>query len=264
MFKLFKNICFDHGGLFFVALFLIGFSQSVLADEKPITVGFSYSKAPFVFASTPFKDADYSTQSGRNGIEIDIIREALAVTGRRFEVKYMTYNRLSAQLKAKRISVVATVRPEVEGAFYSDTFVYFKNAVITHAGFARDLMKIEDLSSVTSLAWQGARFDLGDSFKNAVDASSMYQEIPDQKKQVALFLSRRVDAIVIDEHIFLYWARVIEKKGRADFKFHNVFPERTNFVAGFLDEKLRDDFNKGLRSIKANGVYDRIYQSYIK
>jgi len=192
------------------------------------------------------------------------MREALAVTGRRFDVEYMTYNRLSAQVRAKRIQAVGTVRPEVEDAFYSDTFVFFKNSVITHTDFARDLKKIEDLSSVTSVAWQGARLDLGDAFKNAVNASSNYQEIPDQKKQVALFLSRRVDAIVIDEHIFLYWARVIESKGREDFKFHNIFAERTNFVAGFLDEKLRDDFNVGLNTIKANGVYDQIYKSYIK
>jgi polar amino acid transport system substrate-binding protein len=259
-----KMIRLGFNALMLMIVVFSGFSLSAVADDKVIKVGFSYSKAPFVFASPPFTKVDYTTDAGERGIEIDIMREALAFSHRELQPEYMTYNRLSAQLRSKKITAVATVRPEVKDAFYSDTFVYFKNAVITHPDFPRDLISIEDMASVSSVAWQGARLDLGKKFSQAVNLSQQYEEIADQKKQVALFLAHRVDAIVIDENIFLYWAKIIANKKRSDFKFHELFPDRTNFVVGFTDEKLRDDFNLGLRTLKANGTYDKIYRSYLE
>jgi len=228
---------------------------ATLARAEKLTVGFGFAKPPFVFAKTP-KDQD-----DLRGIELEIMRQALAERGHSFDVRYMTYNRLSLSLKTGKIDAAATVRPELEGVYYSDNFVYFHNVAITRKSDNIRLDRLSDLKTRKIIAWQGATKDLGASFNEVANLAPLYRELADQGKQVKLFLRGRVNTIVIDRNIFSYWAKNYGEAPQR-YMYHPLFGGRTNFAVGFIKKSWRDDFNWGLRILKKSGRYDALYTKY--
>lgn len=79
-----------------------------------------------------------------------------------------------------------------------------------------------------------------------------------------MFWLGRVDAIVIDRAIFAWYKR--ELSGTMDVEdelvYHNIFHSGTWFNAAFADRTQRDQFNAALRSMKADGSYQRILDKY--
>ncbi len=247
-----------------VVLLLVGIlmswaSASMAAD--PLTVGFSYSKPPYVYATEPFKPSDYDVTGDRPGVEFDIVRAALAARSLTFTPQFMSSDQLNQHLQDGRIDAVATVRPEVPTAFYSDNFVRFRNYAITRKDFGRPIKDIRDLAGTSTVAWQGAHFDLGKDFEAATKTTDLYREFVDQQTQVLGFLKKRANVIVIDNLIFRHWAQTLGSDPDS-FVFHDIFPEHTTFVVGFTSERMRDEFNLGLREIKRSGVYADIYRKY--
>lgn len=239
---------------FFVFSFsLILLSSSAFAKE--LIVGFSYAKPPYVLAQSTMQVGE------TRGIELEIMRKALAVSGHTFKPRYFAYNNLHNVLKAGKVDAVATVRPEQKGQFYSENFVYFHNFAITKKPDQHLIVDVESLSSRTIAAWQGAKKDLGVAFEQAVQASPIYKEIGDQQQQVLLFLHGRVDTLVIDGAIFKYWAKMLGHKSD-DYTFHDIFGGKTNFVAAFAEKAIRDDFNKGLQALKTDHSYHQIFKKY--
>jgi len=244
---------YDIFGVIFFSLFTIIFTTTVQAKE--LVVGFSYAKPPYVFAQTPMQTGEV------RGIELDIMRAALAKKGHSFRPRYFSYNRLGDALKAGRVDVIATVRPELDGPFYSEEFVYFHNFAISRLGSSPVIADINSLSSRSIVAWQGATKDLGVDYEKAVQHSSLYKEIGDQQQQVVLFLLNRVNTIVIDGAIFKYWASILGHDSKT-FEFKSIFGGKTSFVAGFNDEQIRDDFNAALLEMKKDGSYQKVYDKY--
>lgn len=237
--------------LLFIGLLLV--PASVYADQ--LTVGFSYAKPPFVFAE---KSGDTSVT---NGIELDIMRQALAVKGHTFKPRYISYKRLAYELGTKRIDAAATIQPENKEFFYSDQYVYFHNFAISKRPSKLAIRSLSDLTGKRLAAWQGAAHDLGPDFEAVTKKATLYREFASQKQQVFLFLKDRLNVLIIDGNIFKYWAGV-HGVDVADFEFNPIFGDRTTFTVGFSSKRLRDDFNEGLRAIRKTGAYDEIYQRY--
>ena len=68
--------------------------------------------------------------------------------------------------------------------------------------------------------------------------------------------------------IFNYWKNQAETEGRLlrknklkSLKFHTIFDASPRNVK-FLERNTRDDFNDGLRLIKASGLYQAIIKKY--
>jgi len=238
-----------------IAMVLLGLLGAT-AQADGLTVGFAIAKPPFVFAETA-NDTDVV-----NGIELDLMREALAVKGHTFVPAFMPYNRLGVDLKAGRIDAAATVRPELPGMHYSQEFVYFHNHAITRAAADIAIAESADLAGKRVVAWQGATKDLGPDFARAVENAALYEEVGNQREQVELFLKGQADVLVIDGNIFKYWARQ-SGEDNAAFTYHSIFGERTGFVVGFTSAKMRDDFDAGLSALKTSGRYDAIFRHYI-
>ncbi len=229
-------------------------ANGAFADE--LTVGFGIAKPPFVFAKS-IHDIDQT-----QGIELDVMRQALAVKGHSFLPRYVSYNRLAYELKVERVDAVATVRPELASAHYSEEFIYFHNYAVTRSGSGSPIRDVSDLAGRRIVAWQGAAKDLGPAFEKVVKKASLYREIADQGRQVLLFLKGRVDVTVIDANIFSYWVKVHGESPKV-FDYHAIFGGRTSFVVGFVSARIRDDFNEGLRAIKKSGAYEEIFCKYI-
>ncbi|MEQ8807221.1 MAG: transporter substrate-binding domain-containing protein [Rhodospirillales bacterium] len=222
-----------------------------------MTVAFAIAKPPFVHATQtgPAQAGD------KGGIELDIMKAALAPRGHSFQALYSTYDQLTGLVLQGRAAAAATVRPENPALFYSNEFVSFHNVAVTRAD-APAPAAIADLAGLSMVAWEGATKDLGPAFAEAAAKSSKYAEMGDQKAQVQAFLDGQFQALIIDGTIFRYWKKVLGGKA-ADFKFHALFGGHTPFVVGFADETIRNDFNSGLKEIRQNGVYDVLFNSHI-
>ncbi|MEQ9554228.1 MAG: transporter substrate-binding domain-containing protein [Rhodospirillales bacterium] len=227
------------------------------ARAAEMTVAFAIAKPPFVYATQtgPAQTGD------KDGIELDIMKAALAPRGHSFQALYSTYDELTGLVLQGRADAAATVRPENPALFYSNEFVSFHNVAVTRAD-APAPAGIADLAGLSMVAWEGATKDLGPAFAEAAGKSPNYAEMGDQKAQVKAFLDGRFQALIIDGTIFRYWKKVLGGKA-TDFRFHALFGGRTPFVVGFADETVRNDFNSGLKEIRQNGVYDVLFNRHI-
>ena len=46
-------------------------------------------------------------------------------------------------------------------------------------------------------------------------------------------------------------------------EYHALFPE-TPYKVAFREASIRDDFNRGLKEIRENGLYDRTIKKYVQ
>lgn len=248
-----------------IALSVIAVSLPALAKE--LKVGFSFAKPPFVFATQPFEPRFYDLNTPQLGMEIELFKAALALAGDdTFALVYVPYNRLEYELKDGTIDVAVTVRPTFPERFYSQEFIAFHNYAITKKKANLTINTLDDLKDKIIVAWQGAKFDLGKEFEQAVAENPKYLEEADQRKQARLFLMDRAQVLVVDEKIFKWWQKILTQEESLpveEMTFHDLFPAQTVFHVGFIDEAARNAFDEGLKKIKADGTYDRIISSYI-
>ncbi len=234
-----------------VLLIVLGQHWVFAAEFK---VGFGVAKPPFVYAMKP----DNSTEA--RGIELEIIAAAMAEEKLTFSPQYFWRNQLTEEIIGKHVDAISGVRPINKSLFYSESTIYFQNFAITPRA-AKPINNIADLASRKVVAWGGAAADLGENFQAMVPKMEQFREILNQKDQVTSFISGSFDTIVIDGHIFKYYA-LAQGADPTDFAYYPIFGQRTEFVTGFRDELLRNTFNRGLQKIKNNGVYDKIYHNH--
>ena len=220
-----------------------------------ITMAFPTYQPPF----TLIGDSDNSHD--REGIWLDIVREALAYKGHTLTPRVVPYNRFASELKTNHVSAVSIVKGELPPLFVAEETVHFKNFAITHRDLDREIESLKDLAGLELVSWQGAESDLGKAFADIIPQLAFYRETAYQDTQVRVFVRRRVDVAILDENIFKYFAR---KNGHSpdEYVYNDVVGGRLGFSAGFLSEPIRDDFNEGLKSLKSSGRYDAIYHFY--
>jgi len=90
-----------------------------------------------------------------------------------------------------------------------------------------------------------------------------YTENFAQENQVKVLINKRIDVAISDKNIFLssLSSHGILKDGEKIFNFHSI-GKPTKRTIRFLDKKLRDSFNKGLKIIRKNGSYKKILKKY--
>ncbi|MDV7338917.1 transporter substrate-binding domain-containing protein [Terasakiella sp. A23] len=225
-----------------------------------ITVGFKAGKAPYVIPTKPFQDSDFD-MSKDLGIEVEIVKEVFALSGKTVKPVYMNYKRMESELLNGKIQMGSNLHKGVEGVFYADNhvrlfdhFVYPSNGKVKVHSFA-------DMVGKRVLSFQNATKFLGDDYRAAVKTAKSYREIDDQEKQVKAIAQDRADVVLMDISIFKYFAK---KHGNADqaFNFSPMFPSPFFFSSGFSDEALRNEFAAGLQKLKDSGKYDEIYSKY--
>ena len=116
------------------------------------------------------------------------------------------------------------------------------------------------------IAFQGAGKDLEkdyrDLFENAKKTQG-YKELEDQEEQVRLFLEGKVDVIVLDKSIFLWYLKKLSNRSIVEFDIHDLFETKNHYKVAFRDRNLRDIFNKNLEKIKNLGLYEQLFHTYL-
>lgn len=200
------------------------------------------------------------------GLEYDIVREALALEGHSVRPKFMAFVRVLKEMDGGLVDAAMTMRPDSGvKAFYSESHVTYRNAVLTLASRDLTVTRPSDLAGKSVLAFQNATHYLGPEFRAMAASNPTYREEARQAMQPLLLYLGRVDAVVSDRFIFGWFARDPEVAGRIDatqaLRVHPIFPP-TEYSVAFRDAALRDSFNRGLRKLRESGGYGRIVERY--
>lgn len=230
------------------------FSLLALLEAKELNVAFSYSTPPYVF-----KDG--------SGIVTTIVAESLAYKNHTLKPLFVNMGRSYEMFKHGYVDANSIIK-KTSGleAYYSDYFMQYHNAAFALQSKHYNIQKMEDLANYNFIGFQDASKFLGKRFEKVSEiADKKYSEVADQKQQAYMLLKGRVDIIIMDRHIFQFYKNelIAEKKIDKDIQteLFELF-EPTPYRTAFKDEKLRDDFNEGIKHLKASGRNEEIYNEY--
>jgi polar amino acid transport system substrate-binding protein len=235
---------------------------STVARAREIRVGVGFAIAPYALRE---QDA---------GLEVDLIRAAFRAVGLEARFVYLPNLRLPMALAEGDVDCLATSvgydMAERTGrpVFYSVPTLTFQNYAVSLAHRELHIRSIADLSGYVVLGFQDAANYLGPEFKAMTRGNDLYSELSDQSLQVRMLFSGRVDVVISERRVFLYWRNRLKGSpaGRAvdldqAVTFHSIFPAQDRQVV-FAEKSLCADFDRGMIAIRESGSFDRIVRAY--
>jgi len=239
-----------------VCVALLAWLPHHASAARELRVAFGQEKAPYL----------WSDDEGHiHGIEYDILHSALGNVGDQLIAEALPNQRVIISLNnPKYDAVTGVVTGEAGEAFYSDEYLTYVNVAITRKSSDITLVKLPDILDHSVSIWQTAweRLDLG-RFRPKGPNPSKYTEFTSQYQQTKFFWAGRCEVTVIDRNVFVWYTKTISKSTDTSdpVVFYDILPH-LSVRAAFRSQVDRDNFNAGLKSLRANGDYDRIFAKY--
>jgi len=232
------------------------FSFTAFGDHaEGIEMTAGLSKPPFVVEN----NKHYS------GIQLDLINEIFAVENQKVSFIHLPLSRSFSTVNKWHSDGTITLPSthQQKNVFLSEPYISYQNVAVTLVEDNIKIDKIDDLVGKRIVAFQTAQKFLGDKYIQAIESAAHYQEVADQLKQIELLYIKRTQVLILDINIlkhFLFSHR--DQKYSKPYKVHQIFKPRI-YAAGFKSKAIRDQFNRGLAVIKANGKYQQILDKYL-
>lgn len=242
---------------FFVLAMPLSLLMAVPARGAEVTMAFGDRIPPFCFPED------------NSGIELEVIGEALAFRGHVLKPFYFPFARIPLAFKAHKVDAAMSDAGEDMlpfGAHYGDSAVVYDNVFITLRSRHLQIRSPADLRGLTVISFQGAAKRYPKWLDAVVQAGKFYEQ-NDQAIQVRTLNLGRYDVVLSDRTIFKYFTRQTEYElGKElnpveEHAFTEIKPE--DYRPLFRDPKIRDDFNAGLKQLKASGRFRKIYDKYL-
>ena len=230
--------------------FLILVAQDLKSKELVLVAGLA--KPPYVI---PEQDT---------GFEVDLMRDVLASLGHNISMLYVPYGRTYETMKKVKADIGLTLSEShgVKSEILSIPYVTYQNVAVSLLDNSIKLDKMSELQTHTVVAFQNAQKVLGQVFAQATEISPLYIELPEQRKQVELLLSHKVDVVVMDINIFNYFAKSISGSSQADkVQVHRLFTPN-HYSAVIQDPVLRASFNQAFSKYILTAEYDKLLAKY--
>ncbi|MES2015904.1 MAG: ABC transporter substrate-binding protein [Pseudomonadota bacterium] len=227
------------------------------ARAANVSMAFGEKIPPFCFPETD------------TGIELEVMREALAYRGHVLMPRYFSFARIPVAFKARDVDAAMTDLGEemtAWGAFYGDPAVFYDNVFFTLSDRKLVIRKPEDLKGLSVLSFPGGAKRYPE-WLDGVKRAGRYFEQNDQALQVLTLDRGRYDVVLSDRNIFHYFTIVLKLnktfKPKAVSMHSFVKLNPMDYRPVFWDKKVRDDFNAGLKHLKESGRFELIYQKYL-
>lgn len=237
-------------GLFLFCLSMSAFSQATNMIE--LTVGLT--KPPFVIENDP----------KNSGIQLELIKAIFAEEKQTVRFSHMSLVRSFASTEKWHSDGIITLPSgyQHENVFVSAPYISYQNVIISLKENDLSINTLADLKGKKIIAFQTARKFLGAEFAKAVEEAE-YREIAAQMRQIRMLFAKRTQLLVLDINIFKHFLHNNpDKKYTKPYDVHQLFAPKM-YSAGFKSELNRDQFNRGLKKIKANGKYQQILDKYL-
>ncbi len=235
-------------------LLLLATPASRASQTNELTIITSSSIPPYVIPEE------------NSGIVMEIMQRALEHEGYSVNFAYAPNKRVARELETKSVSDAFNIANGTFSSLYrSDSLVEYTNIAVSMASANLSIDSLNDLIGLEVYSFQNASRFLGEAFAqlNAAHPEG-FHEVKNQESQLYLLFSGRADAIILDRRIFQYYLNKLRAAGRADegFVIHPIFPAIPKYVV-FHDSGHRDALNAGLETVKREGQYQAIVDSYI-
>ncbi|WP_116687092.1 substrate-binding periplasmic protein [Pelagibaculum spongiae] len=245
-------------------------TESAASQVVPVNSNCSGCQQQISFAFSIGRPAPYVIDETK-GIEVEIVRAALAAVDVELKPVWMSYLRMDriAQLPLDGRGVTKPGLVPAPEVYYSQPYIYYQDVAITRTNDNLQLNRASDLKDYKIASWQSAANDLNQEF------ASLFADKGDYKKQffpvvndfsrTRLFWSGRVDVIVDDLIVFRQMTERLKRqdpKKHFRYQVHSLWPVRNWFNAAFVDKQHRDLFDQGLAKIIKNGRWQKIFEKY--
>lgn len=240
-------------GLGLLAASFGSIGQMAQADEIKMT--FSGTTPPYTFPET------------KGGIEVDIIREALAIHGHTLTPIFVPAKRILFDFKLGKVDAASKDHAQDVGdleIFYGDVYVQFHDVIFSIADRDLVISKPKDLEDLRIVAFQTAPDHYPD-WLDGVKDSVNYSETADQTLQVKMLHRGRTDVIIADQTIISYLTKKVSTETGMEIKPTKItnFADPWGYKPLFRSAELRDQFNDGLAQIIASGEHQAIIDRYL-
>ena len=232
-----------------------------------VTLTVSQAYALFLKVAVGLCLPPYIIEDQNKGMELDIVREALAMKGHRIQIKYMPYGLVANAFNNRRVDIALTVNADmgIDKDKLSEVHITYRNVAISLK--KREDIRIDSIGGLSNwkiVAFQQAKELLGPEYAKAVEKAPQYSEIYNQEKQISGLFEEKTDVIVMDINIYTYY--INQLKDKYDIRqavVHDIFPDIPYRVA-ISDPKILKDFNEALNQLKNSGQYSRIIKGYLE
>jgi polar amino acid transport system substrate-binding protein len=235
--------------IFFIRIYI--FSTATFAKQSfKVVVGLS--KPP------------YAIEENNSGFELELIQQILSNMNEIPEFIFIPYGRSEKMLEIPEIDAVITVNKQIfpYNDNLSESYITYQNVAISLKKNAITLNNIADIAHYSIASFQLSDKVLGEEFAKAVASSPMFIQVVNQQKQFELLLLGRVDVLVMDIKIFLYFFDKLDiTLEKSDIDFHKIFPLNPYRIA-FKSNKKMKAFNQAMREYKASKKYQELKAKY--
>ncbi len=232
------------------------------AHAKEVKLLFSFALPPYVIPATDAQAA--------SGFELEIIKAALAAKGHTLQPVFVAMGAIPQMMKANQADGAQRGSPDLKE---EDGFFYAEEPSVTYQDVAISLQKnnltiqsVADIKGKVVVGFQGAAHFLGPEFTQAVKGSKTYAETSDEKRRIKQLYANGVQVYVGDINVFKYYKQAVKDLDtNQPIHIHKVFVPSVQQINNpvFRDKQIRDDFNAGLKQVKASGQYKQIIKKYI-
>lgn len=216
----------------------------------------------------PDKMPPWAIQKNNSGFAPELIKRTLERKGYKITPRYVPLPRLVNYAKNNQGDVITMIESKNLKTNYSNIISYFNTILISLEKNNFEINNIKELNNKSIIAFIGAS-DLFKEFKDISNKNPKYLELNNQRSQVMMFFDNRVDFILTDEHIFLYWKKDIGEKLNTSLKYKthelSTFSSigmKSPFYFVFKDVKIRNEFNEELEKLIMNGEFLKIHNNF--
>lgn len=224
------------------------------ANDAGITIGFRPT-APYVM------QAPDGTLSG---LEYDLVMLAANATGIRMRTSVMPFGRLPEDFRRGAIQAFAPANPAMNlPGCISETVLAYRNMAFSLLSRNLSIASPADLVALDVTAFQNAHVLLGPAVGALASNAERYREVANQMLQVRALFSGRTDVVLAERRIFRHMMRSPEAGIDTGLLLaeHDIFPPTLYGVAfQHPDDCIR--FNRGLETIRRNGIYDEVLRRW--
>lgn len=218
--------------------------------------------AKFV-VGTILHNPPYVMEHPSAGIDLDIIKAAMAYAGVEVDFLHAPIARVEKLLENGSVDAMTTFRTQEGLCRNSDVFSYWHDGVVVPRGSGKNIEAIAGLAGLKVGMFPGAERVLADQLGPYLDAMESKVTIFSSPLVLRMLRYNRIDAYIGD-----YWSLEYAQRNDLEFK------EQPRLFEGAVklsptprslcirDQQRLVDFNEGLGKARAEGVLDEIVASY--
>jgi ABC-type amino acid transport substrate-binding protein len=197
------------------------------------------------------------------GFDMDIIKAIGEVNGWDLQIEHAGWDPLFEDIESGKrdIGISAITINDERKKKYDFSDPYFDAYQLIMVPESANVTKVDDIKNMR-VAVQNGTTGAELAEKVLGKGNPNLKGFDDTPSAVEELYAKRVDAVVADNAVLADYLKTSGKSGYKVVKDPNVVPEQYGIMVKKGNKELLDQINKGLKTIKENGTYDKIFKQY--